>query len=73
MTGLLCTQAGFNLCVFFIIGFVGLFNLLLLWPVFFLLSYLNIESFEWPNHKQWMYLILNGFIGTVFAEVLWLW
>ncbi|KAJ1524488.1 hypothetical protein ONE63_010983 [Megalurothrips usitatus] len=54
-------------------GFVGLWNLLLLWPAFFLLHYSNMEKFEWPNQKQWMYLLLNGLIGTVISEALWLW
>ncbi|KAE8743555.1 hypothetical protein FOCC_FOCC010802 [Frankliniella occidentalis] len=53
-------------------GFVGLWNLLLLWPVFFLLHYTNLEKFEWPNQRQWAYLLLNGIIGTVISEALWL-
>nr|CAD7431277.1 unnamed protein product [Timema monikensis] len=54
-------------------GFVGLFNLLLLWPVFFLLHYCEWEVFEWPSHHQWAFLLLNGLVGTVLSEVLWLW
>ncbi|KAK6624523.1 hypothetical protein RUM44_011382 [Polyplax serrata] len=54
-------------------GFVGLFNLILLWPFFFLLHYNNWEPFEWPTQHQWMFLLLNGLIGTVLSEVLWLW
>nr|CAD7267564.1 unnamed protein product [Timema shepardi] len=54
-------------------GFVGLFNLLLLWPVFFLLHYCEWEVFEWPTHHQWAFLLLNGLVGTVLSEVLWLW
>ncbi|XP_039277857.1 LOW QUALITY PROTEIN: solute carrier family 35 member F5 [Nilaparvata lugens] len=57
--------------VFF--GFVGLFNFLLLWPMFFLLHYTHWESFEWPNKHQWTFLLINGLVGTVFSEVLWLW
>ncbi|PSN47358.1 Solute carrier family 35 member F5 [Blattella germanica] len=30
-------------------GFVGLFNLLLLWPLFFILHYSKWELFEWPT------------------------
>ncbi|ODN05339.1 Solute carrier family 35 member F5 [Orchesella cincta] len=51
-------------------GFVGLFNLLLLWPLFFVLNYTGIESFEWPTKRQWVVLVVNGIIGTVFSEVL---
>ncbi|KAK5647587.1 hypothetical protein RI129_002479 [Pyrocoelia pectoralis] len=54
-------------------GFVGLFNLLLLWPFFFFLHYNNWESFEWPTKHQWLFLILNGLVGTVVSEALWLW
>jgi len=54
-------------------GFVGLFNLLILWPLFFVLNYAGIETFEWPSKRQWLFLVINGLIGTVFSEVLWLW
>lgn len=54
-------------------GFVGLFNLLLLWPLFFFLHYGDLESFEWPNRHQWFYLLLNGLVGTVISEAMWLW
>jgi len=54
-------------------GFVGLFNLLLLWPLFFLFHYSKLESFEWPTRHQWTFLLLNGLVGTVLSEVLWLW
>lgn len=54
-------------------GFVGLFNMLLLWPLFFLFHYCKLESFEWPSKHQWTFLLLNGLVGTVLSEVLWLW
>ncbi|KAM5152243.1 solute carrier family 35 member F5 [Mantella aurantiaca] len=54
-------------------GFVGLFNLLLLWPGFFLLHYTQFEAFEFPNKLVWMYLVINGLVGTVLSEFLWLW
>jgi len=53
-------------------AFVGLFNFLLLWPVFFVLHYTNYEIFELPNRNQWLALIANGLIGTVLSELLWL-
>eukprot|EP00075_Anas_platyrhynchos_P028217 XP_027317470.1 solute carrier family 35 member F5 [Anas platyrhynchos] len=54
-------------------GFVGLFNLLLLWPGFFLLHYTGFEAFEFPSKLIWMCIVINGLIGTVLSEFLWLW
>ncbi|KAJ8936034.1 hypothetical protein NQ318_015440 [Aromia moschata] len=54
-------------------GFVGLFNLVLLWPLFFFLHFSKIEIFEWPTKEQMMFLLLNGLLGTVISEALWLW
>ncbi|XP_077293112.1 solute carrier family 35 member F5 isoform X1 [Arctopsyche grandis] len=54
-------------------GFVGLFNLLLLWPLFFVFHLTSWEVFEWPSKQQWLWLLLNGLVGTVLSEVLWLW
>ncbi|KAG8540579.1 hypothetical protein GDO81_019012 [Engystomops pustulosus] len=54
-------------------GFVGLFNLLLLWPGFFLLHYTEYEAFEAPSRLVWIYLVVNGLVGTVLSEFLWLW
>ncbi|NP_001135524.1 solute carrier family 35 member F5 [Xenopus tropicalis] len=54
-------------------GFVGLFNLLLLWPGFFLLHYTGFEAFEFPSKLVWIYIVINGLIGTVLSEFLWLW
>ncbi|KAM6934438.1 G-protein coupled receptor 39 isoform 2-T2 [Xenentodon cancila] len=54
-------------------GFVGLFNLLLLWPGFLLLHYTGFEAFELPSLLVWAYILINGLIGTVLSEFLWLW
>ncbi|CAG9820957.1 unnamed protein product [Phaedon cochleariae] len=54
-------------------GFVGLFNLVLLWPMFFFLHFSKVEVFEWPTKEQLMLLLLNGLLGTVISEALWLW
>ncbi|XP_057709157.1 solute carrier family 35 member F5-like isoform X1 [Corythoichthys intestinalis] len=54
-------------------GFVGLFNLLLLWPGFLLLHYTGFEAFELPTQLVWSYIFINGLIGTVLSEFLWLW
>ncbi|CAB1447126.1 unnamed protein product [Pleuronectes platessa] len=54
-------------------GFVGLFNLLLLWPGFLVLHYTGFEAFELPSQLVWTYILINGLIGTVLSEFLWLW
>ncbi|KAL6484582.1 hypothetical protein MHYP_G00066270 [Metynnis hypsauchen] len=54
-------------------GFVGLFNLLLLWPGFVLLHYSGLESFEMPSQLVISCILINGLIGTVLSEFLWLW
>ncbi|CAB1328352.1 unnamed protein product [Coregonus sp. 'balchen'] len=54
-------------------GFVGLFNLLLLWPGFVVLHYTGFEAFELPSKLVWTYVLINGLIGTVLSEFLWLW
>ncbi|XP_026867690.2 solute carrier family 35 member F5 isoform X3 [Electrophorus electricus] len=54
-------------------GFVGLFNLLLLWPGFVLLHYSGLEAFEMPSWLVISYIVINGLIGTVLSEFLWLW
>ena len=57
----------------FIVGFVGFLCVILLWPGFFILHYSKIETFQWPNGKQWLFICINGLIGTVLSEFLWLW
>jgi len=62
-----------NIDVSMFFGFVGLFTMFLLWPGLVLLNYLQIETFELPTNEQLLFLLLNGFIGTVISELLWLW
>ncbi|KAL9915071.1 solute carrier family 35 member F5 [Glossina fuscipes] len=65
------TEEKLDIPLFF--GFVGLWNVLLMWPIFFILNFTKIEKFELPNQNQFGILILNGLIGTVLSEALWLW
>ncbi|KAI8140365.1 hypothetical protein BJV82DRAFT_671795 [Fennellomyces sp. T-0311] len=54
-------------------GFVGAFNILLLWPIFPILHYLGVETFELPHGGiLWATLLLNAFIGTFLSDYLWL-
>lgn len=65
------TEERIDLPLFF--GFVGICNIFLMWPLFFVLNFSRIETFEWPNQRQFAILFLNGLVGTVLSEALWLW
>lgn len=65
------TEEKIDIPLFF--GFVGLWNILLLWPLFFVLNFSELEVFEMPNRRQFLVLLLNGIVGTVVSEALWLW
>lgn len=68
-----CFVGNMNITLVLNLGFVGLFNLFLLWPGFLLLHYAGLEPFELPSKLVCMYIIINGLIGTVLSEFLWLW
>lgn len=68
-----CRQRRLSGSLLCLSGFVGLFNLLLLWPGFLLLHYTGFEAFELPSQLVWTYILINGLIGTVLSEFLWLW
>uniref|UniRef100_A0A8C4Q0F5 Solute carrier family 35 member F5 n=1 Tax=Eptatretus burgeri TaxID=7764 RepID=A0A8C4Q0F5_EPTBU len=55
------------------LGFIGLLCLVLLWPLFFLLHYTGLETFELPSRFVWLCLLVNGLLGTAITECLWLW
>ncbi|KAI8067118.1 hypothetical protein BC940DRAFT_301338 [Gongronella butleri] len=60
-----------NMPLFF--GFVGAFNVILLWPAFPFLDWLGLESFELPHSPTlWVMVLLNAFIGTFLSDYLWL-
>uniref|UniRef100_U5EQY9 Solute carrier family 35 member F5 n=1 Tax=Corethrella appendiculata TaxID=1370023 RepID=U5EQY9_9DIPT len=65
------TEEKIDIPLFF--GFVGLWSLLLMWPLLFVLNFSQLEPFELPSRRQFVVLFLNGLIGTVFSEALWLW
>jgi len=54
------------------LGFLGLSNMLLLWPFFFIISAAGIEPFQFPQGNVILYLTLNSLGGTVFSDYLWL-
>ncbi len=52
-------------------GFIGLFNMSILWPGFFILHWSGIELFQLPGGAALGFLILNGLLGTVLSDFLW--
>ncbi|XP_065579097.1 solute carrier family 35 member F5-like isoform X3 [Artemia franciscana] len=64
-------ESALDIRMFF--GFVGLMNTIILWPGFFLLHFSGEESFQLPNRNQFLYILVNGLVGTVVSEALWLW
>lgn len=56
-------ESRINMPLFF--GFVGVFNLIFMWPFFFVLSYSGLEKFELPfSNTIWIMILANAFIGT---------
>jgi len=53
------------------LGFVGLWNLLFLWPIFFLLAWLGVEELEPIPREAWAKLVVNALVGTVLSDYLW--
>lgn len=52
-------------------GMVGVFNLLLLWPVFFILHFTGLEPFQLPpTGKLWTMIVLNS-LGSFISDVSW--
>ncbi len=61
-----------NMDVPMFFGFVGLFNTVLMWPGILVSQWAGGETFEFPNSQQLEALLINGLIGTVISELLWL-
>ncbi|KAI0868794.1 hypothetical protein GGS24DRAFT_194493 [Hypoxylon argillaceum] len=58
-----------NMPLFF--GLVGIFNVLLLWPLFPILHYTGIEPFELPpNGKIWTIILLNS-VSSFISDISW--
>lgn len=58
-----------NMKIFF--GFVGLFTMLFLWPSLVLLHYLGWETFEWPQGKTVISIILVNCVITFISDFCW--
>lgn len=55
------------------VGFVGLFNTVLLWPGLLVLHLSKWETFRLPSQQELAIMLVNGLVGTVLSELLWLW
>ena len=54
-------------------GTVGAMSALFLLPLFPILHYSGLETFEWPDVTDWKYLVITALLGTVISDMLWLW
>jgi len=52
-------------------GFIGAINFIVFTPILFLLHFTHIERFEVPSSTIFLFLLVNGFIGSVISDVLW--
>jgi solute carrier family 35 protein F5 len=59
-----------SMAMFF--GFVGLWNMLLMWPFFLIFHWTALELYVWPDWTVLGFLLLNGSIGTVLSDWVWL-
>jgi len=59
-----------RMSMFLFFGFIGFFNLVFFWPLFFILNYLKDENLELPENSTLIYLILNA-CTNVLADYLW--
>ncbi|RIA99704.1 hypothetical protein C1645_811053 [Glomus cerebriforme] len=60
-----------NMPLFF--GFVGIINVILLWPIFLILHFIGLEQLQLPpNTTIWTMIAINALIGTFLSDYLWL-
>ena len=50
-----------------------MFNMVVMAPLLAVWHVSSLEVFEWPpNSTVWTLLLVNGLVGTVLSELLWL-
>lgn len=54
-----------------VFGFVGVINLLLMWPGLVVVHLLGYEQFELPEPSVFGALVVNALVGTNLSDVLW--
>ncbi|KAF5092969.1 hypothetical protein D0Z00_004317 [Geotrichum galactomycetum] len=62
-------ESRINMYLFF--GFVGLFNIILLWPVITLFNYLGVETFELPGSLHVWVIVLANAATTIISDFCW--
>jgi solute carrier family 35 protein F5 len=64
-------ESRINMPLFF--GFVGILNVILLWPIFLVLHFIGLEQLQLPpNTTIWTMIAINALIGTFLSDYLWL-
>lgn len=58
-----------NMPIFF--GFVGLTNVLFLWPGFFILHWTGFETFELPSTNRVTLILLLNATGSMLSDIIW--
>ncbi|QDS77309.1 hypothetical protein FKW77_004616 [Venturia effusa] len=58
-----------NMPVFF--GLVGLFNVLFMWPGFFILHFTGIEAFQLPPSGKVVTILLTNSTSSIFSDFAW--
>ena len=53
-----------------VLGTMGAFTLLTLWPLFFILDATGVEPFEWPNRSKAQLLALNTGLDSIYNLLL---
>lgn len=60
-----------NMSLFF--GFVGISNMVFLWPLMFVLDWTGLEDMGLPGDAAtWLFLMINALVGTVLSDYIWL-
>ena len=55
----------------YFLGLVGLFNTVLLIPLFVVFDVTGYEVFEWPNKQAILSMTLNAIMGSVISDYCW--
>ncbi|KAJ4463086.1 putative Solute carrier family 35 member F5 [Paratrimastix pyriformis] len=60
-----------NVPMMLLFGLIGMWNMVLLWPMFLLLHYTGLEPFALPGWATLGYLLLNGVCSSLLSDWLW--